>query len=107
VDEELAASTDSVFITVSPSGSVFISTIWIVEAFVVAEAFVDNGSASSFAASPEFGLMLSEIVTVGIGPDAVERVDMSFDPDEGLVVFRDFLWRRVVTRVDVEISIND
>lgn len=51
-------------------------------------------------------------VTVGIGIDAFEeRVEMSFDafdddPD-GRLVFRDFLWRRVVTRVDAIISIID
>lgn len=77
---------------------------------VDAVAFVDDGSTSSLIVSPDNGMLLSVTVTDGaIGVAGVGRAEMSFDPepDGRLVVFRDLLWRRVVTRVEVEMSIRD
>lgn len=77
---------------------------------VDAVAFVDDASVSSLIASPDNGMLLSVTVTdAANGPAGVGRAEMSFDPepDGRLVVFRDLLWRRVVTRVEVEMSISD
>jgi hypothetical protein len=69
--------------------------------------FVVEGSASSFT-SPDDGTLMTvtEEECTGAAEAAFERAEMSFDPD-GRLVFRDFLWSRVVTRVDAIISMID